>query len=344
MKAKYLYGMLLLLLSATGFTACSDDGGDDMIWDFYPIILQIAAQDAQGNDLLNPETPGSIANSGIKAIYKGVTYEKDSIINPTKAYMAHFGGLQTVKAENGQYFLTFGEFNGDDTFDHEEVVIDWNDGTKDVINFSSKLTWKSKEEPVFDREFLLNGKKADTQYGEFSITKDPVYFTSHYNKYKIVEIRYAIDANDKDEIEADLQDKTLYPTGSSFLFSFSNWLINPGDVGTYILRDSDESELLSGSLLIEKTASDITPEIAKAYRLLPPDDMIYAYMKWMLDFSGKKHTYNVFLVDMQELAEPYSALNLWLYEDLTEYYKTKYPNAGVKEVVRLQISRYSPSE
>ena len=174
MKAKYLYGMLLLFLSVTCFTACSDDEDEYLIWDFYPIILQIAVQDAQGNDLLNPETPGSIANSGIKAIYKGVTYEKDSVIIPTKAYMAHFGGLQTVKAENGQYILTFGEFNGDDTFDHEEVVIDWNDGTKDVINFSSKLTWKSKKEPVFNREFLLNGKKIDTQYGVFSIIKEPV--------------------------------------------------------------------------------------------------------------------------------------------------------------------------
>ena len=92
MKARYLYGMLLLFLSATCFTACSDDEDEYLIWDFYPIILQIAVQDAQGNDLLNPETPGSIANSGIKAIYKGVTYEKDSVMNPTKAYMAHFGG------------------------------------------------------------------------------------------------------------------------------------------------------------------------------------------------------------------------------------------------------------
>jgi len=32
---------------------------------------------------------------------------------------------------------------------------------------------------------------------------------------------------------------------------------------------------------------------------------------------------------------------LWFYEDLTEYYKTKYPDAGVKGVVRVQRLSYN---
>lgn len=151
MKATHtLYSLFISLLCVAGLTACDDSdngGGDDMIWDFAPIELHIAVQDAQGNDLLNPETPGNISKQGIKAIYNGKTYEKDAPVIQTKDYLAHFNGLQTMKFETGKYFLTFGEFNGDDTFDNEKVIIDWNDGTQDVITFSSKLTWKSKINP-----------------------------------------------------------------------------------------------------------------------------------------------------------------------------------------------------
>ena len=87
-------------------------------------------------------------------------------------------GLQTMKFETGKYFLTFGEFNGDDTFDNEKVIIDWNDGTQDVITFSSKLIWKSKNKPVFDRKFCLNGKDNGLQFGGFVIIKEPVITSS----------------------------------------------------------------------------------------------------------------------------------------------------------------------
>ena len=66
MKATHtLYLLFISLLCVAGFTACDDSGSDDMIWDFAPIELHIAVQDAQGNDLLNPETPGNIAKQGI---------------------------------------------------------------------------------------------------------------------------------------------------------------------------------------------------------------------------------------------------------------------------------------
>lgn len=174
MKARNFVGIFLLLLCVIGLTTCHDKDEDDfLIWDFYPIILQISVQDAQGNDLLNPETEGNIAEQGIKAIYKDEIYMKDSLKSRTKAYLAVLEGLRTCKDKNGKYYLTFGEFNGDDTFDHEQVVIDWNDGTKDTLSFSSELTWKSKREPVINREFFLNGEKIETEYGSFVVTKEP---------------------------------------------------------------------------------------------------------------------------------------------------------------------------
>lgn len=51
MKATHtLYLLFISLLCVAGFTACDDSGSDDIIWDFAPIELHIAVQDAQGND------------------------------------------------------------------------------------------------------------------------------------------------------------------------------------------------------------------------------------------------------------------------------------------------------
>lgn len=174
MKTKHLLVFFFFtLLCAVGFTACDDidTEGDDLIWDFYPIVLYISVQDADGNDLLNPDTPNNIAHQGIKAIYKETIYEKDAPVSQTRAYLARLRGLQTIKSKEGVYFLTFGEFAGENTFDNEQVTIDWNDGTKDVLTFSSKLSWKSKKEPVFDRKFCLNGKETEKKNSTFVITK-----------------------------------------------------------------------------------------------------------------------------------------------------------------------------
>lgn len=173
MKTKNLLATFLLSFCMIGFVACDtdnitlsgeeDDDKEWLIWDFSPIVLGVLVQDAQGVDLLNPDSEGSIAEQGIKAIYKGEVYEKDSVLSRTKAYMPYFAGLQVIKGyTNGRYYLTFGEFDGTHTFDKEEVVIDWNDGTKDTIHFSSKLTWKSKKEPVINRAFYLNGEELDS--------------------------------------------------------------------------------------------------------------------------------------------------------------------------------------
>lgn len=91
MKTTKSIGLFLLcIFCCINFTSCdpANNGGDDLIWDFAPIVLYISVQDAQGNDLLNPLTKGSIANQGIKAIYKGETYEKDAPLNErTRAYI-----------------------------------------------------------------------------------------------------------------------------------------------------------------------------------------------------------------------------------------------------------------
>lgn len=162
MSYKILWIVILLLSSLLGIVACDDHDDDSyMIWDIYPTIISISVEDARGNDLLNPEVEGNIAENGIKAIYKGEVFEKDSVAHRFgRAYMAVFYGLFTDTLTNGKYVLTVGEFAGDEDFENEEIVIDWNDGSQDTIAFDSKFSWKNKE-PFIQRTFYLNGEKTE---------------------------------------------------------------------------------------------------------------------------------------------------------------------------------------
>ncbi|MGI6792831.1 hypothetical protein ACMYZ5_00660 [Bacteroides sp. KG68] len=227
-------------------TACASDNGDNsMIWDFAPIELHISVQDAQAHDLLNPETPGNIAKQGIKAIYKDKIYKKDVPVNQTKAYKSRFNGLQTQKTEEGKYFLTFGEFEGNETFKDEKIIIDWNDGTQDVITFSSKLTWKSQNEPVFSRKFYLNGEDNGLNLGNFIIIKEPSPITSIISsKFIITDTHYGIDADNKEKISDDLSNNPLYPIGSAFTIEFVDKILSIGSTGKYTLLATDNTSLI----------------------------------------------------------------------------------------------------
>lgn len=329
-------------------TACASDNGDNsMIWDFAPIELHISVQDAQGHDLLNPETPGNIAKQGIKAIYKDKIYKKDVPVNQTKAYKSRFNGLQTQKTEEGKYFLTFGEFEGNETFKDEKIIIDWNDGTQDVITFSSKLTWKSQNEPVFSRKFYLNGEDNGLNLGNFIIIKEPSPITSIISsKFIITDTHYGIDADNKEKISDDLSNNPLYPIGSAFTIEFVDKILSIGSTGKYTLLATDNTSLINGTIEITNTAgfSNFTDEMTAHYKLIPPDNQIYGYIQWKVDSGSNKRTYNIFIVrssySKSNIASPQ---NLWIYEDLTDYYQAKFPDNEIKEVVRLQISKYSPT-
>lgn len=172
MKTTTLFRPVLLSLCTVGLLACAGlEGDDDMIWDFGPIVLYLSVENPSGDDLLNPQTKGSIAQWEIKALYRGETYEKDCFPNRSRAYMPHFRGLQTELSSDGQYYLSFGEFGGGTTFDKEQVTIDWGDGTRDVITFSNRLTWNSKNKPVITRKCWLNGEKNETNCEVFKIIK-----------------------------------------------------------------------------------------------------------------------------------------------------------------------------
>lgn len=329
MKTTKSIGLFLLFtFCCINFTACeSENNEDDLIWDFYPIVLSISVQDAQGNDLLNPLTKGSIANQGIKALYKGETYEKDVLVERTRAYMAYFYGLQTHVDQKGKFYLTFGEFNGESTFDNEEVIIDWGDNTRDVITFSSKLTWKSKNEPVFDRKLCLNGKEIGEQ--GLVITKTP---SQSDPKFDIIDIQYSLDA-DADEIKekiiADLNNESPYTNGKTYSLSFLE-----SNLGTYTLFDSDGTPITKKEFAITEakvqSTYDMSEETGETFRPIFSNNQIHYQIKLKLEIDSKELIFNIYNVNNNIF---------WIYEDLTEYYQSKYPDSKIKEVLRLLRSK-----
>lgn len=165
MKTKNLFVMLPLFLGIVGLTNCSDDpdGPDpDVIWDIYPFSIPIRVVDTSGNDLLDPDTEGSLADKGIKAIYKGTEFVKDSgVPAKTKALNVQFTGLRSYKSTEGKYMLVFGDFNGDLDYLNQEIILDWNDGSKqDTIVFNHHFYWENHE-PASTNVFSLNGVETE---------------------------------------------------------------------------------------------------------------------------------------------------------------------------------------
>ena len=100
-------------------------------------------------------------------------------------------------------------------------------------HFSSKLTWKSKKEPVFDRKFCLNGQEIDQKQG-LVITRPP---SQSEQKFDIVAVEYGIDVETdelKKKLKADLESKSPYTNGESYSIS-----IQEKNSGTYTLLNSD---------------------------------------------------------------------------------------------------------
>lgn len=144
--------LLFLVFSFILLSGCNKD----VIWDIYPVVISVSVVDAQGNDLLNPQTPGCLDAGKIKAIYKGQEYKcKDPYKIKTKAYMPRFYGLELCKYSYSQvYLLNFGEFDGAQDYKNEVVFLVWEDGSSDKICFSRDYKMKRKGPKVKEKWFL----------------------------------------------------------------------------------------------------------------------------------------------------------------------------------------------
>ena len=165
MKTKTLIILSLLSFAILSIHSCGDEPEPPTPEvRLVPFFVYVTVSDENGTDLLKPGTEYSIAENGIKAIYQGKVYEKDSAAN--KAYAAtrfrvgNLYGLQSTRFPNGRHALMFGELEGDLAYRSTPLILDWGDGSKcDTVTFVNHIN--VDEDYIFNyRSFFLNGKDA----------------------------------------------------------------------------------------------------------------------------------------------------------------------------------------
>ena len=89
---------------------------------------------------------------------------------------------------------------------------------------------------------------------------------------------------------------------------------------------------------IIQSKSKAPEEMPESYKVLPPDARIVGYGEWTFldeaENSIDNLSFDVFMgyaTQTKDVDRTPSAI--YLYKDLTEYYKTKYPEANVETVV-----------
>lgn len=241
---KQFFGLLASCMLTFGFTACEKDGpADGAIWDFYPINFYFTLTGENGEDLLNPATPGSYAGLNITATYEDKTYEKDVFednkIPYSRAYFAHLFGIYTTKLEDGRYALCFGELDGSDTYKDATLTLQWGDGTTDVITFSSKLKWKGHD-PVINRSFKLNGKEVakDTNRPIIDIEKTAFDY-SPVMEWDVTPLTFSIFLHNKNgyDLLNSFVDNSVYQDSVKAIFQGKEYYLNKKPKNRVILPD-----------------------------------------------------------------------------------------------------------
>ena len=162
MKCLNLLASLSLL-----FTVVACDNHEviiNPIVDWAPVCVGITATDMYGNDLLDPASNSCILE-GTTLTFQEMTYEVSydfmNRFEGAKAYMPRMNGLQldTMRtADEVRYMLFFGEINGGSDMD-ENLVINWGNGTSDIINYHC---WNHNERKgTCKRVWKVNGKVVD---------------------------------------------------------------------------------------------------------------------------------------------------------------------------------------
>ena len=157
----YLCILLFAVVSAIVFPACGSDEEELNLTatDIPNFSIRILVKSENGDNLFDPAFEGNLLNSNINAVYKEKTYQLKDIqsIYPSRLVGLYYFGLFYGEKVEDKYVLTFGEFSGDVPYENGSVVIQWEDGTEDVITFSSKQVRGKKGTTIY-RSFSLNGE------------------------------------------------------------------------------------------------------------------------------------------------------------------------------------------
>jgi hypothetical protein len=146
-------------------------------------------------------------------------------------------------------------------------------------------------------------------------------------------IRTSVDAESPEAIEADLAaDTSVPPVGGAIRYCFYDMAVYP-PVAEWMFADANGNEIASGNTITKATAMWST-----AYDFLPINQQILFKERWTLG----THSFDIYtasdLFPTSRMTMPIRIrAHMRFYEDLTEYYKNKYPDAGVHSVARVLI-------
>ena len=159
--------ILSLLAAATLLFFYSCDL-DDPIIDYVPVVWNVVALDAEGNNLFDPDYEGNII-AETTVTYDGETYNiLDGLHNDpnvqSRAYLARFHNPYVgtdFRSGGTTPILYIGEWNGDGHWDNETVVINWPGGTQSTLSFTlTKPGWT-------EADYFIDGQKTKSPIVRF---------------------------------------------------------------------------------------------------------------------------------------------------------------------------------
>lgn len=167
---KTLKKIILCLLAVLSLTACDDVIGNDVIYDYYPVVIDVAVSDSKGNDLL----ADSAFVDAVTIDYNGTRYslERERKILSSRAYLAllHYPYVvQYPFSDNPSLnYICLGEWAGDSHWD-ETLTINWPDGSKSTVAFTLKKYGRT------NAKYYLDGVKQGSSVFHITLPTDRLH-------------------------------------------------------------------------------------------------------------------------------------------------------------------------
>ena len=164
---------IIMMLAVCFVAACDNEEDKGLVWDIYPIDLEIFITDSEGHDLLDSTFQDNLVKD-ITVSYQGETYPVmtlDEYNENTRAYMAHFSGLILHQNRNAlrNFGLVFGEFSGEESVDKREITLNLPDGRQAILSYKNSYKTKSNGKPIINRSFYFDGQELKDDYGKHGI-------------------------------------------------------------------------------------------------------------------------------------------------------------------------------
>lgn len=279
--------LMAACLTLAAFTSCDNDKHGRQITDHKEYTVTVAST----------KLPGVVTSCG-------------------NNYLTDVYAVKTGKSDKWESLSAIGGFDYEEGYEYRLSVSE-----------TSYLDYEMSEPAWTEYELLriLSKERKDSENLPRHFIPD--WYFEHYCLHINPDFAYAIQADDKEDIEKDIQ------TDNTWKFGGMDFYVALPSEKWFIL-DSDMKTRKQGIL----TRKNINPtELPDTYKLLPPGHQVRGCQ--LFDFMTDDHEtqetrYVAFLYDKPSGKSPApSDIGIFLYKDLTARYQAKYPEAGVTAVV-----------